>query len=72
MKAAAAVRPAKQLSPLAKAILISALSAAFLAGMAVAPISVPAYLDFQVLYHANLGLLRGIGLYDHAGQAAMI
>ncbi|HSR21825.1 MAG TPA: glycosyltransferase family 87 protein, partial [Anaerolineales bacterium] len=30
------------------------------------------YLDFQVLYHANLGVLRGIPLYDQAGQANMI
>jgi hypothetical protein len=30
------------------------------------------YLDFQVIYHANLGLLRGIPLYDHAGQMEMI
>ena len=30
------------------------------------------YLDFQVLYHADLGLLRGISVYDHAGQVDMI
>ena len=30
------------------------------------------YLDFQVLFHANMGLLRGIPLYDHAGQVEMI
>lgn len=30
------------------------------------------YLDFQVLYHANLGVLGGIPLYDQAGQANMI
>jgi hypothetical protein len=30
------------------------------------------YLDFQVIYHANLGLLRGIPLYDHPGQVQMI
>ena len=30
------------------------------------------YLDFQVLYHADLGLLRGIPIYDHAGQVNMI
>lgn len=33
---------------------------------------VRAYLDFQVIYHADLGLLRGITLYDHAGQVNMI
>ena len=26
------------------------------------------YMDFQVLFHADMGLLRGIPLYDHAGQ----
>lgn len=32
----------------------------------------PPYLDFQVLYHANLGLTQGIPLYDRAAQAEMI
>ena len=32
----------------------------------------PPYLDFQVIYHADLGLLRGIPIYDHAGQVNMI
>lgn len=36
------------------------------------PLSLPAYLDFQVLYHADMGLLRGISLYDRAGQVEMI
>lgn len=30
------------------------------------------YLDFQVMYHADLGLLRGIPVYDHSGQVDMI
>lgn len=30
------------------------------------------YQDFQVLFHANMGLLRGITLYDHASQIEMI
>ena len=72
MKAATALHTAKHISPGTRAFLIAALSLAFLAGMAIAPIPVPPYLDFQVLYHADLGLLRGIGLYDHGGQAAMI
>ena len=29
-------------------------------------------LDFQVIYHADMGLLRGIQLYDRNGQAQMI
>jgi hypothetical protein len=37
-----------------------------------APLPVPPYLDFQVIYHAGMGLLRGIPLYDHAGQVSMI
>lgn len=36
------------------------------------PLPIPPYLDFQVLYHANLGLTQGIALYDHAGQVEMI
>jgi len=36
------------------------------------PFPLPPYLDFQVLYHADLGLLQGIPLYDRAGQAEMI
>jgi len=36
------------------------------------PLPVPPYLDFQVIYHADLGLLRGISIYDHAGQVNMI
>lgn len=47
----------------------------FLGMLAVAflvPLPVHPYLDFQVIYHADLGLLRGIPLYDHAGQVGMI
>ncbi|RJP48809.1 MAG: DUF2029 domain-containing protein [Anaerolineaceae bacterium] len=36
------------------------------------PLPIPAYLDFQVLYHANLGLTQDIALYDRAAQAEMI
>jgi hypothetical protein len=36
------------------------------------PLPVPPYLDFQVVYHAGMGLLRGIPLYDHARQVKMI
>ena len=42
-------------------------------GVAVfASLPVEPYLDFQVIYHAGMGLLRGIPLYDHAGQVDMI
>jgi hypothetical protein len=43
-----------------------------LAAVAVLPLPVRPYLDFQVIYHADLGLLRGIPIYDHAGQVNMI
>ena len=43
-----------------------------LAVVALLPLPMRPYLDFQVLYHADLGLLRGIPLYDHAGQVNMI
>ena len=36
------------------------------------PIPIPPYLDFQALYHVNLGVLRGISLYDWEGQINMI
>ncbi|MFZ5856476.1 MAG: glycosyltransferase family 87 protein [Chloroflexota bacterium] len=36
------------------------------------PLPIPPYLDFQVLYHADLGLTQGIALYDRVGQAEMI
>ncbi|MFH1183545.1 MAG: glycosyltransferase family 87 protein [Chloroflexota bacterium] len=39
---------------------------------AAALLPVRPYLDFQVIYHADLGLLRGISLYDHAGQVGML
>ena len=44
----------------------------FLILLAVLPLPIPAYLDFQVLYQANMGLLHGISPYDHAGQVDMI
>lgn len=40
--------------------------------LALLPLPIPPYLDFQVIYHADLGLLRGISIYDHAGQVNMI
>lgn len=36
------------------------------------PLPVQPYLDFQVIYHAGMGLLRGIPLYDHAKQLDLI
>ncbi len=44
----------------------------FLWVLAALPLPIPPSLDFQVIYHADLGLLRGISLYDHAGQVNMI
>jgi hypothetical protein len=48
------------------------LLSAFCLLIAFLPLPLPPYLDFQVLYHADLGLLQGIPLYDRAGQAEMI
>jgi hypothetical protein len=53
-----------------KALLIVLAVAIMVAAAALLPVR--PYLDFQVIFHADLGLLRGIGLYDHAGQAAMV
>jgi Glycosyltransferase family 87 len=44
----------------------------FLVVVALLPLPLPPYLDFQVIYHADLGLLRGISIYDHTGQVNMI
>jgi hypothetical protein len=44
----------------------------FILVIALLPLPLPPYLDFQVIYHADLGLLRGIPIYDHAGQVNMI
>ncbi len=44
----------------------------FLIVFALLPLPVPPYLDFQVGYHADMGLLRGIPVYDHAGQVELI
>jgi alpha-1,2-mannosyltransferase len=51
-------------------ILFSALC--FLLIIALLPLPIPPYLDFQVIYHADIGLLRGISIYDHTGQVDMI
>jgi len=40
--------------------------------LAAALLPVQPYMDFQVMYHADLGLLRGISMYDHARQVDMI
>ena len=55
-----------------KIALIVLLSLTFLLIFAVLPLPLPPYLDFQVIYHADLGLLRGIPIYDHTGQVNMI
>lgn len=46
--------------------------AVLLIGAAAAAAPLQPYQDFQVLYHANMGLLRGIPLYDRPGQVQMI
>jgi hypothetical protein len=72
MKAATAVQPAGQMPKWAKAALIAGAILLFLIVSAIVPVPVRPYLDFQVLYQANMGLLRGVSLYDHGGQVNMI
>jgi Glycosyltransferase family 87 len=55
-----------------KALAGIAASGLLLLALALLPLPLRPYLDFQVIYHADLGLLRGIPLYDHAGQVNMI
>lgn len=43
-----------------------------LAAVTALPLPIRSYLDFQVIYHADQGLLRGIAVYDHEGQVDMI
>lgn len=58
------------LHPSSFMLLLSAFCFLFI--IALLPLPIPPYLDFQVIYHADLGLLRGISIYDHAGQVNMI
>lgn len=69
---AATMRPVHSMPTWATALLAAAGILLWLLLLAVAPLRWPAYFDFQVLYHANMGLLRGIALYDHAAQVNMI
>ncbi|MGZ6346910.1 MAG: glycosyltransferase family 87 protein [Anaerolineales bacterium] len=55
-----------------KRALIPLAAICFLAVLAFLPLPIPPYLDFQVIYHADMGLLHGIPVYDHAGQVNMI
>lgn len=55
-----------------KAILGVAGAMLLLIAVAIAPLPIRPYLDFQVIYQADMGLLRGISVYDHAGQVEMI
>lgn len=72
MKTAMAARPLGQMPRWAKIALAAAAAPLFLVALGVAPVSLPPYLDFQVLYHTDMGLLRGIAIYDHAAQVRMI
>ena len=51
-------------------ILLSALL--FIVVVALLPLPIPSGLDFQVIYHADMGLRQGIPIYDHTGQVNMI
>jgi len=52
--------------------MLAVVFAAVVIALAAALLPVRPYLDFQLIFHANLGLLRGISLYDQAGQVNMI
>lgn len=52
-------------------ILVSLIFGLMLAA-AYLPLPVQPYQDFQIIYHADMGLLRGIPLYDHVGQMKII
>ena len=70
---AAAVPHTRDPLPLWSKIAIAAIGLGlFLVVLASLPLPIPAYLDFQVLYQTDMGLLRGISPYDHAGQVQMI
>ena len=55
-----------------KIALIVLFALAFLFVFAVLPFPLNPYWDFQVIYHADLGWLHGIPVYDHTGQVNMI
>lgn len=72
MKAEATAGPVEQMPAWAKVTLVVAATGILLVALALLPLPIPPYLDFQVLYQTNMGLLRGIGIYDHPGQVQMI
>jgi hypothetical protein len=55
-----------------KTLLWMFLSLGLLLAITYLPLPIPSTLDFQAMYHANLGVLRGIPLYDWDGQIGMI
>ncbi len=73
MRTEAASRSREQLPAWAKITLVAIAIPLFLAALALIPIvPVQPYLDFQVLYQTDMGLLRGIPVYDYAAQVQMI
>lgn len=60
-------------SNLAQGIIFSLLLVTIMLAIAIfIPLPLDPYLDFQVLYFANRGILHGIPLYDQARQAQMV
>jgi Glycosyltransferase family 87 len=55
-----------------RTLIILFIAVCFLVIIAFLPLPIPPDLDFQVIYHADIGLLRGISIYDHTGQVNMI
>jgi len=62
--------------PLRRILLILLIAIVVIGAMVAIALYVPLplnpYLDFQVLYRADQGILQGISLYDRAGQAQMV
>jgi hypothetical protein len=52
--------------------LFLAAAAAILAVSFLAPLSIPYYQDFSVMYYTNLGRLNGLPIYDYPAQLAFI
>ncbi|MCC6298706.1 MAG: DUF2029 domain-containing protein [Anaerolineales bacterium] len=53
-------------------LIVSAIFGAILAIAWFVPLPLDPFLDFQVLYRADQGILRGIDLYDRAAQEQMV
>ena len=58
--------------PLRVLLFVLAAATVMLAFGYLAPVHIPFQLDFQVLWHAGVGVLRGVPLYDREAQTALV